>query len=897
MFLTKKKILTVSFLLWCMGVIAQAPLTLIPKPQSLVLSKDQFPIHQVKYIFYSVDSLKNEALLVQKILAAENITAKIVKGNKAIGNPFIKLEIGSPALGEQQKEAYRLKVEATKIVITAYTRTGIYYGAQTLKQLSGSRFVKAIDIQDAPAFAWRGYMVDVGRNYQSMAMLKQQIDVMAQYKLNVFHMHLTEDIAWRLAIKRYPELTNAQYMERNKGKYYSTAEIKELIRYCRERHIQFVPEIDMPGHSAAFKRAMKVDMQSDSGLAIVKNILKEFCETYDLPYIHIGADEVKITNKNFLPEILALLKSLNKKVVGWEPGGNFDESTIRQLWMDDAGLTSGKTKIQYIDSRHLYVNHMDPLESVVTIFNRQLADVDTGNETALGATLCVWPDRAVAHESDILRMNGVYPAMLAFAERSWLGKGYSGWVANMDLNGAQALTEFKDFERRLLVHQQQNFTGMPFPYQAQSTISWQLYGPYPNGGDLSKAFEPEKPIFKQEEASAKQTALGATIILRHWWAPKIKGVIQNPSPNTTWYAFRKIWAEKDTIKNFWIGFGNPSRSQATDTPPLNQWDTHQSAVWLNGELISPPVWLRAGQKGNLEIPYVDESYEYRPPVSLKLRKGWNIIRIKAPIGSFNGKNWNNPEKWMFTFVAVPDAVPKQSKYKLVWSDEFKGKGGFDSTKWQYSVRGKVAWNKYMTALPAYASLNKGNLLLRMDSAVIPNDPLPYHAGGVQSSGKFSITYGKIEVRAKFTQGKGSWPAIWMMPEPKTAHGNGWPAGGEIDIMEHVNNDSVIYQTIHNSVVTDASGGSKASNSTSYRQNNYNIYTIEWTPSSIKFFVNNVLTYTYLKAANGDLKQWPFDVPFYLILNQAGGAGWPGPINKAHLPFSMQVDYVRIYKLT
>ncbi|HTM98633.1 MAG TPA: family 20 glycosylhydrolase [Pedobacter sp.] len=631
----------------------QQEAAVIPKPKMRVNAKELFPLYKVKQISYTSDSLKTEALLVQKSLATLGIKATIGKNLPNIGSPFIKLEIGGLIPVDKNKEAYHLKVDSEKIVVRANTRTGIFYGIQTLKQLARDGFfVNAVDIKDSPAFAWRGYMVDVGRNYQSMSLLKQQIDVMAANKLNVFHMHLTEDIAWRLAIKSYPELTSPQYMERNKGMYYTTAEIKELITYCRERSIQFVPEIDMPGHSAAFKRAMKVDMQSDSGLVIVKNILKELCETYDFPYIHIGADEVKITNKNFIPEILAFLKSLNKKVIGWEPGANFNESTIRQLWMDDAGLTGGKTKIQYIDSRHLYLNHMDPLESVVTIYNRQLADVDFGNNEALGATLCLWPDRAVANENDVLRMNGVYPAMLAFAERSWLGKGYKGWVANMNLHGKQALNEFKEFEGRLLDHQKQYFTGLSFPYQEQSTVSWQLYGPYANAGDLKKTFEPENVDFKPDEVLAQQITVGGTIILRHWWAPKIKGALVDPAQNTTWYAFRKIWSDEDTTKDFWIGFGNPSRSQATDSPPAGQWDTHGSAIWLNNALILPPSWLHAGQKGNLEIPLADEGYECRLPTALKLKKGWNIVKVKAPIGSFNGKNWNNPEKWMFTFVEV-----------------------------------------------------------------------------------------------------------------------------------------------------------------------------------------------------------------------------------------------------
>lgn len=648
-----------AVLLSSTGIFAQgvAPVrdsdaALIPKPKAMVVSGQQFPLKQVKYISYASDSLRNEALWVQKMLADAGVVAKIGK-SKNPGGKSIVLAIAAISAGEQNREAYHLKVDAEKITISASARAGIFYGIQTLKQLAKNRpFIQAVDSKDSPAFGWRGYMVDVGRNYQSMALLKQQIDVMAAYKLNVFHMHLTEDIAWRLAIKRYPELTKPEYMERNKGMYYSTAEIKELIQYCQDRHILFVPEIDMPGHSAAFKRAMKVDMQSDSGLVIVKNILKEFCETYDLPYIHIGADEVKITNKNFVPEVSAFLKSLNKKVIGWEPGGNFDQTTIRQLWMDDAGLTSGKTKIQYIDSRHLYLNHMDPLESVVTIFNRQMAGVAYGSNEALGATLCLWPDRAVAVENDAIRMNGVYPAMLAFAERSWLGNGYTGWVANMDLNGQQALAGFKEFEGRLLKHKQQYFTGLSFPYQEQATVTWQLYGPYLNEGKLDKAFAPEDSSFELDKTPAAQTAIGGTIILRHWWAPKIKGVLKEPAPNTTWYAFRKMWADQDTTKNFWIGFGNPSRSQATDSPPQGQWDTHQSAIWLNETPIPPPHWQRGGQKGNLEIPLVDEGYEYRAATPLRLKKGWNTVKIKVPIGSFQGRNWNNPEKWMFTFIEV-----------------------------------------------------------------------------------------------------------------------------------------------------------------------------------------------------------------------------------------------------
>src|SRR5690606_26215222 len=105
-----------------------------------------------------------------------------------------------------------------------------------------------------PAFSWRAYLIDVGRNFQPVDMIKEQIDVMAQYKLNVLHFHFTEDIAWRLASDKYPGLTDALVMTRWKGHYYSKQDFKDLIQYCKDSHITYRPESDMTCHSVAFHR-------------------------------------------------------------------------------------------------------------------------------------------------------------------------------------------------------------------------------------------------------------------------------------------------------------------------------------------------------------------------------------------------------------------------------------------------------------------------------------------------------------------------------------------------------------------------------------------------------------------------------------------------------------------
>lgn len=626
--------------------------SLIPLPQQLQWKSGAFALFQCNKIVVKDKSLFAEAQQLQQYLQSLGWQMEIASESKP-NEQVIELSLDKIIAPQYTNEAYRLTASDFKVEVKANTPHGIFNGIQTLKQLmrDGS-MLDACEITDWPAFGWRGYMIDVGRNYMSLPLLKQQIDAMAAAKLNIFHFHATEDIAWRIAIKQYPQLTAPEHMLRNKGMYYTEAEIKELIAYCKERHISFVPEIDMPGHSAAFKRAMKTDMQSDSGLIIVKNILREFCETYDVPYIHIGADEVKITNQAFVPEVTRFIESMGKKVIGWQPGGNFSNSTLRQLWMDDNAHLSSNNQIQFIDSRHLYLNHMDPLEAVTTIFHRKIGDKEKGDASLLGGTICMWHDRAVAKEDDVLRMNPVYPGILAFAERSWRGGGVAGWQANMGSPGEERAKAFTEFENRLLDHQQQYYFAHAFPYVRQANRVWQLFGPFYNEGNAAKSFAPEQDPFYTSKTKPNMEQVGGTVVLRHWWAPLIKGAIDSAKENTTWYATTKIWADEAGEKNFWIGFNNLSRSPATDSPPRDAWDAKGSAVWVNGKLVAPPQWLHGGQRGNSEIPLIDEGYEYRSPSKIFLQKGWNTVLIKAPITTFKGKDWQNPVKWMFSFVML-----------------------------------------------------------------------------------------------------------------------------------------------------------------------------------------------------------------------------------------------------
>jgi hexosaminidase len=343
---------------------------LIPLPQKLEWNGAIFPLYKCTNICINSQSILPESSFFQKFLLEKGINVNIQSNAENCNEDYtIEVALTEEKLTENQKEGYHLSVLDRRIILKANSTHGIFNGIQTLIQLSRTgTTVEGCKIQDWPAFTWRGYMIDVGRNYMSVQSLKEQIDVLARYKMNIFHFHGTEDIAWRFQIARYPQLTAPDHMLRNKGMYYSIKEIKELIQYCKDRHIILIPEIDMPGHSAAFTRAMKFDMQSDSGLVVVKNILSEFCDTYDIPYIHIGADEVKISNDNFIPEVTKLLESKGKRVIGWQPGGNFSESTLRQLWLENKELLRSNTNLKLVDSRHLYLNHMDPSRSSPNYF-------------------------------------------------------------------------------------------------------------------------------------------------------------------------------------------------------------------------------------------------------------------------------------------------------------------------------------------------------------------------------------------------------------------------------------------------------------------------------------------------------------------------------------------------
>ena len=200
-----KHFLTTALLIAGMHFNANAQhVALIPEPQQLEWKKGAMDIRGIHNILINDSLLLPLAQTLQKILSPQKIQISFTKPSSL---KYVALALDPNNQPPKSQEAYSLSVNDNSITIHSKSLHGIFNGIQTLQQLLVQKpLIAQLQITDWPAFKWRGYMVDAARNFMSLNLLKQQIDIMAAYKLNIFHFHITEDIAWRLESKKYPEL-------------------------------------------------------------------------------------------------------------------------------------------------------------------------------------------------------------------------------------------------------------------------------------------------------------------------------------------------------------------------------------------------------------------------------------------------------------------------------------------------------------------------------------------------------------------------------------------------------------------------------------------------------------------------------------------------------------------
>jgi len=353
----------------------------IPAPVSLeTTSNEPFILRTSTTVAYSDAALEGVAQRFADDLTAQTgsrlrVTASDKAKNAIVLtlNPNLAIPaktVGiSPKDGNPADERYTLTVGKDVIRIEGAAPEGVYRGVTTLRQLTGAGklpiALAPVSIDDAPHYAWRGLSLDVSRTFYTANEVKQVIDMLALYKMNVLHLHLSDNEGWRIEIKALPELT-ARGSEMNyrgrKGGFYTQSEYRDLVAYAAERFITIVPEIDMPGHTAAafaaypeLKNAvsgtppalaqagmalMALDPDDEVTMQGVQLVLNELAAITPGSYLHIGGDETFGMDNDkyvrFIDRVRDMVKATGKKLVGWQEASraNIGTGDLIQNWVN-----------------------------------------------------------------------------------------------------------------------------------------------------------------------------------------------------------------------------------------------------------------------------------------------------------------------------------------------------------------------------------------------------------------------------------------------------------------------------------------------------------------------------------------------------------------------------------
>jgi beta-glucanase (GH16 family) len=258
-----------------------------------------------------------------------------------------------------------------------------------------------------------------------------------------------------------------------------------------------------------------------------------------------------------------------------------------------------------------------------------------------------------------------------------------------------------------------------------------------------------------------------------------------------------------------------------------------------------------------------------------------------------------PAALLAASCATGPAPASDTDWTLIWSDEFNTPGAPDWDKWTALEWGPRVVNDerqaYTDSLDT-ARVEGGRLLITAIRG--GENDYPYQSARLTTEDKFSFLYGKVEFRAKLPRGRGTWPALWMMPEDYMGYGRGWPDSGEIDVMEHVGFDpGVIHASTHTGKYNWPAKTQKTATQTlSNPFDEWHTYGVEWSAEGLRYTIDGSTLLTF-RNEHTDWKAWPFDKPFHLIMNVAVGGNWGGQngIDDKAFPATMQVDWVRVYQ--
>ena len=458
---------------------AQPEMNIVPRPVSLELRPGVFLLPgATRIVATDEDSRRIAQLFDDHLLEQHGLRLEL--SGKPRGTNYISLR--RSRAGELPPEGYRLAIAPGGIHITG-DAPGLFYGLQTLMQLLPLRPAAAIelpamDVEDHPRFGYRGVLLDVGRHFFSVEFIKKFIDLAAQYKINRFHWHLTDDQGWRIEIRKYPKLTATT------NEYYTQEQVKDIVAYARARHVMVIPEIEMPGHSGAALAAYPelgceprekavAFCPKEETFTFLENVLDEVIALFPGPFVHVGSDEVEKDGWRRSPEAQAIIAheglkdedelqsffarrierfvtKRGKRMIGWDEvlQGGLAPRTIVMSWRGEAG------GIEAVRQRHEAI--MSPTDFCYFDYNQGDARREPPNiggyiplekayayepvpaqlaaderKYILGAQANLWTEYIATPEHAEYMM---YPRLLAFAEAAW---------------SQPELRSYADFQRRL----------------------------------------------------------------------------------------------------------------------------------------------------------------------------------------------------------------------------------------------------------------------------------------------------------------------------------------------------------------------------------------------------------------------------------------------------------------
>ncbi len=456
----------------------------IPRPVSAVATGGTFILTAQTGIY--VEPATDEAKAIGEYLAGAlkpaagyALMVQGTNGTPSKGSIYLTLSGADPALGD---EGYTLTITPELVKLSANQPAGLFYGVQTIRQLlppaidsssiqPGVWGIGTGTITDYPRFAWRGAMLDVARHFFSVRDVTRYIDLLAYYKINRLHLHLTDDQGWRIQINSWPNLAlygGSLEVGGNPGGYYSQDDYSYIVDYAKSRYITVIPEIDMPGHINAALASYPeltcngvplelytgtnvgfstICVNKDISYTFLKDVIGELAALTPGPYIHIGGDEAQATSVadyiSFIKQVQSIIEANSKHVIGWEEIAQSQllPASIVQDWNHEAGFAvqaanRGAKVIMspankaYLDMKYTastslgldwagYINvetgySWDPATLVVGITEKDI----------LGVEAPLWSE-TLTTMADIEYM--AFPRILGYAEIGWTPQGRRDW--------------------------------------------------------------------------------------------------------------------------------------------------------------------------------------------------------------------------------------------------------------------------------------------------------------------------------------------------------------------------------------------------------------------------------------------------------------------------------------